>query len=63
LVKLRLVRVTPPWAPGRIGWSKGDGSFGSRSILPAALGFHSTLRDGHPSGPIVVVHIGFSRHS
>ncbi|MGW2515246.1 SGNH/GDSL hydrolase family protein [Streptomyces scopuliridis] len=33
----------------------GNGSFNSRSFLPAVLGFLSTLRDGHQGVPIVVV--------
>ncbi|MFI7067320.1 GDSL-type esterase/lipase family protein [Kribbella sp. NPDC050124] len=33
----------------------GNGSFNSRSFLPAVLGFLSTLRDGHPGVPIVAV--------
>jgi lysophospholipase L1-like esterase len=33
----------------------GNGSFNSRSLLPAVLGFLSTLRDGHPAVPIVVL--------
>lgn len=33
----------------------GSGSFDSRSFLPAVLGFLSTVRDGHPGVPIVVL--------
>ena len=33
----------------------GNGSFNSRSFLPAVLGFLSTLRDGHEGVPIVVM--------
>lgn len=33
----------------------GNGSFNSRSFLPAVLGFLSTLRDGHADVPIVVM--------
>ncbi|HVX45341.1 MAG TPA: SGNH/GDSL hydrolase family protein, partial [Mycobacteriales bacterium] len=33
----------------------GNGSFNSRSFRPAVLGFLSTIRDGHPDDPIVVL--------
>jgi len=33
----------------------GNGSYNRRSFLPAVLGFLSTLRDGHPDAPIVVL--------
>ena len=33
----------------------GAGSFSERSLLPALLGFLSTVRDGHPGVPVLVV--------
>ncbi|WP_051426299.1 GDSL-type esterase/lipase family protein [Jiangella gansuensis] len=33
----------------------GSGTFTERSFLPAVLGFLSTVRDGHPGTPIVVI--------
>jgi hypothetical protein len=33
----------------------GQGSFSRRSFLPAILGFVSTIRDGHPGVPILVM--------
>ncbi|WP_285106093.1 GDSL-type esterase/lipase family protein [Promicromonospora sp. MEB111] len=33
----------------------GAGTFSARSLLPALLGFLSTVRDGHPGVPVVVV--------
>jgi lysophospholipase L1-like esterase len=33
----------------------GNGSFNSRSLQPAVLGFLSTVRDGHPKDPIIVI--------
>jgi lysophospholipase L1-like esterase len=33
----------------------GAGSFSERSLLPALLGFLSTVRDGHPGVPLLVV--------
>ncbi|MFC8801470.1 GDSL-type esterase/lipase family protein [Promicromonospora sp. NPDC057138] len=33
----------------------GAGSFSERSLLPALLGFLSTVRDGHPGVPVLVI--------
>jgi len=33
----------------------GSGTFSGRSLLPALLGFLSTIRDGHPGMPVLVV--------
>lgn len=33
----------------------GSGTFSQRSFLPTALGFLSTIRDGHPDAPLVVI--------
>ncbi len=38
----------------------GAGSFNRRSFLPAILGFVSTIRDGHPGVPILVMSPIFS---